>query len=48
MPRYISEGLRWLAHGNLAALEPPPAVAVAIVAEVVGVALNVAEEGENG
>lgn len=48
VPRYISEGLRWLAHGNLAALEPPPAVAVAIVAEVAGGALNVAEEGENG
>lgn len=48
VPRYISEGLRWLAQGNLVALEPPPAVAVEIVAEVAGVAVNVAEAGENG
>jgi hypothetical protein len=48
VPRYISEGLRWLAHGNLVALEPPPAVAIEIVAEVAGVAVNVVEAGENG
>jgi hypothetical protein len=37
-----------LAHGNLVALEPPPAVAIEIVAEVAGVAVNVVEAGENG
>lgn len=48
VPRYISEGLRWLAQGNPAPLEPPPAVAVEILAGVAGVAVNVAEVGEHG
>ena len=48
VPRYISDGLRWLAQGNPAPLEPPPAVAVEIVPGVAGVAVNVAEVGENG
>uniref|UniRef100_B0SV43 Conserved hypothetical membrane spanning protein n=1 Tax=Caulobacter sp. (strain K31) TaxID=366602 RepID=B0SV43_CAUSK len=48
VPRYISEGLRWLAQGNPAPLEPPLAVAVEIVAGVAGVAVNVAEVAGNG
>jgi putative ATP-dependent endonuclease of OLD family len=48
VPRYISEGLRWLAQGNPAPVEPPPAVAVEIIAGVAGVAVNVAEVGEHG
>jgi putative ATP-dependent endonuclease of OLD family len=47
VPRYIAEGLRWLAQGNPAPLEPPPSVAVEIVADAAGVAVNVAEVLEN-
>src|SRR3546814_793761 len=48
VPRYIAEGLRWLAQGNPAPVIPPPAVAVEIVAGLAGVAVNVAEVGDNG
>tara|TARA_R110002072_G_scaffold271082_1_gene431036 strand:- start:9194 stop:11269 length:2076 start_codon:yes stop_codon:yes gene_type:complete len=48
VPRYIAEGLRWLAHGNPAPVVLPPAVEVEIVAEVAGVVVNVAEVGEHG
>lgn len=48
VPRYISEGLRWLAQGNPAPVQPAPAVAVEIVAGVAGVAVNVAEVGDHG
>jgi hypothetical protein len=48
VPRYIAEGLRWLAEGNPAPAEPGPPVAVEIVADAAGVAVNVAEVGENG
>lgn len=48
VPRYIAEGLRWLAQGNPAPVMPPPAVAVEIVAGLAGVAMNVAEVGDNG
>lgn len=48
VPRYIAEGLRWLAEGNPAPVAPAPAVAVEIVADAAGVAVNVAEVGENG
>jgi putative ATP-dependent endonuclease of OLD family len=48
VPRYIAEGLRWLAQGNPAPVEPAPSVAVEIVADAAGVAVNVAEVGENG
>ncbi|SOY57736.1 ATP-dependent nuclease [Cupriavidus taiwanensis] len=36
-PRYIVEGLRWLAEGNPAPLLPPEAAAAELVAEVTGV-----------
>ncbi|NKK68498.1 AAA family ATPase [Rhizobium leguminosarum bv. viciae] len=48
VPRYISEGLRWLAQGNPAPVQPAPVVAVEIVANVAGVAVNVAEVGDHG
>jgi len=48
VPRYIAEGLRWLAEGNPAPAEPVPQVAVEIVADAAGVAVNVAEVGDNG
>jgi hypothetical protein len=48
VPRYIAEGLRWLAQGNPAPVMPPPAVAVEIVAGLAGVEVNVAEVGDNG
>ena len=48
VPRYISEGLRWLAQGNPAPVQPAPAVAVEIVAGVAGVAVNVAEVADHG
>jgi putative ATP-dependent endonuclease of OLD family len=43
VPRYVAEGLRWLAGGNPAPILPPAAVAAEIVAEVAGV--NVANTG---
>ncbi|MBA4132927.1 MAG: ATP-dependent endonuclease [Hyphomicrobium sp.] len=48
VPRYIAEGLRWLAEGNPAPVALAPAVAVDIVANAAGVAVNVAEVSENG
>lgn len=48
VPRYISEGLRWLAEGNPARAEPAPPIAVERVATAAGVAVNVAEVGDNG
>ncbi|MDO6732455.1 ATP-dependent endonuclease [Marinovum sp. 2_MG-2023] len=48
VPRYIAEGLRWLAEGNPAPVTPAPAVAVEIVADAAGVAVNLAEDGDNG
>ncbi len=45
VPRYIAEGLRWLARGNPAPVEPAPAIAVEIAADTAGVAVNVAEVG---
>lgn len=43
-PRYIAEGLRWLAEGNPAPILPPDAVATELVAEVAGV--DIADGGE--
>src|SRR3546814_17454945 len=43
-PRYIAEGLRWLAEGNPAPVLPPEAVAEELVAEVIGV--EVADGGQ--
>jgi len=37
VPRYIAEGLRWLAHENPAPAAPPETIAVQIVAEAAGV-----------
>lgn len=48
VPKYIAEGLRWLAEGNPAPVESVPQVAMQIVADVTGVAVNVAEVGGNG
>jgi putative ATP-dependent endonuclease of OLD family len=48
VPRYISEGLRWLAQGNPAPLQPPPVVAVDIVAGAAGIAVSVAEVAQDG
>jgi hypothetical protein len=48
VPRYISEGLRWLAQGNPAPVLPAPVVAVEIVAGIAGVAVNFAEVGDHG
>jgi putative ATP-dependent endonuclease of OLD family len=45
VPRYIAEGLRWLAQGNPAPTAAPLVVAVDIVADAAGVAVNVAELG---
>lgn len=48
VPRYISEGLRWLAHGNLIASAPLPAVAIAIASEAASIIVNPAADSENG
>ena len=48
VPRYIAEGLRWLAQGNPAPIVPPAAVAVEIVAGAGGIAVNVAEVDDHG
>lgn len=48
VPKYIADGLRWLAEGNPAPAEPVSPVAVEIVADAAGVAVNVAEVGDNG
>jgi putative ATP-dependent endonuclease of OLD family len=48
VPRYIAEGLRWLAEGNTETSEWVPPVMVEIGAEAVGVAMNVAEVDGNG
>lgn len=42
VPGYIAEGLRWLAEGNPAPAESAAPVAVEIVADAAGVAVNVA------
>lgn len=48
VPRYIAEGLRWLAQGNSAPIVPPAAAAVEIVAEEVGVDIEGAKEIDHG
>ncbi|GAA5542232.1 ATP-dependent endonuclease [Brucella sp. NBRC 113783] len=48
VPRYISEGLRWLAQGNPAPVPPPVAVAVEILAEAAGVEIAPIQGGEHG
>lgn len=40
VPRYIAEGLQWLAQGNPAPIGPPGAVVAEFVAEVAGVDIN--------
>ena len=47
-PRYIADGLRWLAQGNPEPVAlPAAAVAAQIVSEAAGVDLNAVEGGEN-
>ena len=46
VPRYIAEGLRWLAHGNPALVGVPAELAVEIVAQAAGV--EIAEDGGAG
>jgi predicted ATP-dependent endonuclease of OLD family len=48
VPRYIAEGLRWLAQGNPAPIDPPAAAAVEIVAEEAGVDIEGAKEIDHG
>jgi len=48
VPRYIAEGLRWLAQGNPAPVAPPEAVAVEILAEAAGVDIDAIQGGEHG
>lgn len=48
VPQYIAEGLRWLAEGNPAPSQPVPPIAVEIVSDAAGVAVNVVEVGGNG
>lgn len=48
VPRYIAEGLRWLAQGEPVPTNPPPMDAVEIVAEAAGVDLEVAEGPDHG
>jgi hypothetical protein len=48
VPRYIAEGLRWLAQGNPAPIDPPAAAAVEIVAEEAGVVIEGAKEIDHG
>ncbi len=48
VPQYIAEGLRWLAEGNPAPVQPVPPIVVEIVADDASVAVTVAEVGDNG
>ncbi|MFM0307734.1 ATP-dependent endonuclease [Paraburkholderia sp. RL17-383-BIF-A] len=48
VPRYIAEGLRWLAQGSGAPVVAPHAVAVGIVANTAGVEIDVEGTGEHG
>jgi len=47
VPRYIAEGLRWLAQGNPASVAPPEAIAVDIVTEAAGLNVDVTEAGND-
>lgn len=46
VPRYIAEGLRWLAKANPAPVAPPEAVAVEILAEAAEVEIDANQGGE--
>jgi predicted ATP-dependent endonuclease of OLD family len=48
VPRYIAEGLRWLAQGNPAPIVPPTEAAVEIVVEEAGVVIGGAKEVDHG
>lgn len=48
VPRYIAEGLRWLAHDNPAPAAPPQAIAVENVAEAAAEDIDVDEAGDHG
>ncbi|MGE4593872.1 hypothetical protein [Alcaligenes sp.] len=43
VPRYIADGLRWLAHDNPDPAAPPETIAVEIVAEAVSVGIDIDE-----
>ncbi len=47
VPRYIAEGLRWLAHDNPAPAAQPEAIAVESIAEAAGVDIDVDEESDH-
>lgn len=47
VPRYIAEGLRWLAKGKSAPLAPPGAAAVDILADAAGVEIDAIQGGED-
>lgn len=47
VPRYIAEGLRWLAHNNLVSVAPPEAIAVDSVAEIATDCIDVDEVGNH-
>lgn len=48
VPRYIAEGLQWLAQGNPAPIGPAGAVVAEIVAEIAGVDVNATEVDDHG
>lgn len=48
VPRYIAEGLRWLAHDNQAPAPPPQAIEVENVAEAAAEDIDVDEAGDHG
>lgn len=47
VPRYIAEGLRWLAHDNPDPAAPPETIVVEIVAEAAGVDIDVDEVSDH-
>ena len=47
VPRYIAEGLRWLAHDDPASAAPPGAIAVEIITETAGVDIDVDEVSDH-
>jgi hypothetical protein len=47
VPRYIAEGLRWLAHDNPATVATPETIEVEIIAEIAGVDIEVDEVSDH-
>ncbi len=48
VPRYIAEGLRWLAEGNPVLAMPAQTFAVEVIADAAGVTINVSESADDG